>query len=221
MALMKVAVIRFPGTNNEYETIRALRSFDVNCSIVDHKNVSEIGNYDGYWLAGGFSYADVLRAGAIAAKSQIIEEISASEKPTLGICNGFQILTEAKLLPGALLSNSSTRFICKWVHLKITDNTVFTEYYDRILKIPIAHFDGNLYVDTTQETQDFVKYCSPTGDINQQANPNGSQDNIAGLLTGKGQFIGMMPHPERASFTHQGSTDGRVIIQTFLNEVKR
>jgi len=219
---MQIAVIRFPGTNNEYETLRALQSFDeVDAELLEYKEINRVDEFDGFWLAGGFSFADVLRAGAIASQTEMITEIAATGQPVLGVCNGFQILTEASLLPGALMPNDSTRFICKWIYLKVSDHPAFQEVRGKVLKLPIAHFEGKLYTDELPDVYDFVRYSDKQGNIRPEVNPNGSDDNIAGAITKNHQFMGLMPHPERASFKHQGSTDGRLIIESFLTEVKQ
>lgn len=217
---MKIGVIRFPGTNNEFETIRALDSFYVDTTLIESSEIEKIDDLDGIWLPGGFSYGDVLRAGAIAAKSEIMDRVSASGVPIFGPCNGFQILTEANLLPGALLPNKSTRFICKWVFIQTPE---LIDHDKPVLKLPIAHFEGNLYHESPEiiKKNIYTRYVTSDGVTNSQANPNGSLLNIAGLISDNGRIIGLMPHPERASFKHQGSTDGRVIIDHFIEEVKR
>ncbi len=212
-----IGVIRFPGTNNEWETVRALQSFGVEAKIVEHNQ--QIDDLDGIWLAGGFSYGDVLRAGAIAGASRIMKDISRSGRPVLGACNGFQILTEANLIEGALLPNTTTRFVCKWIYMTITENDSYlNELQGSTLRIPIAHFEGNFWSESTPENI-VAKYSTRDGDATPRANPNGSMDNIAGLSSSDGRMVGMMPHPERSCFKHQGSTDGRKIIQAFLKEV--
>ena len=127
---MKIGVIRFPGTNNEHETVRAIKSCGVKATIIEHYQSDKINKVDGVWIAGGFSYGDVLRAGAIASSSEIASIIRESDKPTLGVCNGFQILTEAKLLNGALLPNTSTRFICDWINVKVPDDIEVPSFLD-------------------------------------------------------------------------------------------
>ncbi|MCY3412400.1 MAG: phosphoribosylformylglycinamidine synthase I [Candidatus Heimdallarchaeota archaeon] len=219
---IKIGVTRFPGTNNEYETIRALESFGVSTQIINEFDVDQVEELDGIWLAGGFSFSDVLRAGAIASVSDLMGEIIKQSKPILGVCNGFQILTEANLLPGALIPNTSTKFICDWVHISISENDSYlNELSGTTLRLPIAHFEGNLYADTVEAIKPYTvaRYSNFKGLVREAFNPNGSIDNIAGL--GKGSIVGMMPHPERASFRYQSSIDGRKIIRAFLGEVKR
>lgn len=218
---MKIGVTRFPGTNNEYESIRVLESFGVTAEIINSFEAEKISDMDGIWIAGGFSYADVLRAGAIASTSDLLKEIKKSSKPILGVCNGFQILTEANLLPGSLIPNNSTKFICDWIHIKIPENNSYlSELAGLILRLPIAHFEGNLFARNLDEVQPYqiALYSNYKGLIHSSFNPNGSIGNIAGL--GKDNIVALMPHPERASYKHQGSTDGRKIIEAFLMEAK-
>jgi phosphoribosylformylglycinamidine synthase subunit PurQ / glutaminase len=219
----KIAVIRFPGTNNEWETKRALESFNQVTDILEHYEFDKVPNYDGIWIAGGFSYGDVLRAGAIASASPMVKSIKDSGVPIIGVCNGFQILTESGLLPGALIPNSTTRFVCKWVNLKINSyDSMLESLANEILHIPIAHFEGNLWNDNEGKLSEMAAmyYSNETGIVDPKHNPNGSMHNIAGLGTKDHKILGMMPHPERASFKYQGSTDGRKIIEAFLSEVK-
>ncbi len=219
---MKIGVTRFPGTNNENESIRALESFGVSAEIINSFDIDKISNLDGIWIAGGFSYADVLRAGAVASVSDMMKEIKKHSKPILGICNGFQILTESNLLPGSLIPNKSTKFICDWIHVKIPENDSYlSNLAGATLRLPIAHFEGNLYAESLNDVKPYqiAQYSNFKGLIKNSFNPNGSIGNIAGL--GKKNIVGMMPHPERASFSYQGSTDGRRIIDAFLREAKR
>ena len=222
--MSKVAVVRFPGTNNEYETIRALKSFNIDAQLVESFETNKIKEYDAFWLAGGFSYGDVLRAGAIASASDFMRELKGTSVPIIGSCNGFQILTETNMLPGALLPNKTTRFISKWIRLTVVESNSFLDSIaGQIIKIPIAHFEGNYYHPDIAHIKNQVsfKYCNEKGETTIEANPNGSLDNIAGIVDAKKSIIGLMPHPERASFAHQGSTDGRLIIESFLKEVKQ
>ena len=213
-----VGVVRFPGTNNEWESVRALRSLGIESRIVEHtQNVNDL---DGIWLAGGFSYGDVLRAGAVAGASDIMRQIRTSGVPVFGACNGFQIMTEANLLEGALLPNTSTRFVCKWVYLTIAENDSYlSELAGETLKIPIAHFEGNFWAQN-QPQKVVARYSNGRGEIEAEANPNGSMDNIAGMYSDDGRIVGMMPHPERSCFDYQGSKDGKKIIEAFVKEVK-
>jgi phosphoribosylformylglycinamidine synthase len=222
--MVTIAVTRFPGTNNEHETMRALESFEgVDAKIIDHYDYDKLDNVDGVYLAGGFSYGDVLRAGAIASNTPMIEKIKELQRrqvPLLGICNGFQILTEAGLLDGALLPNLTTRFICKFIHVTVPENTSFlSEMEGQSLRLPIAHFEGNYWSNKDGEYNPIANYTDHRGSIDGSLNPNGSINNIAGVHNGK-NIVGMMPHPERAVFSHQGSTDGRKIITSFLEAAR-
>ena len=224
---MKIGVIRFPGTNNEYETLKAIKSFGIGVTLIEHYQADKIAKVDGIWIAGGFSYGDVLRAGAIASSSEIASMIYKSGKPTLGACNGFQILTEGKLLKGALLPNTSTRFICDWIHIKIPEqmgaSSFVEEVKGEVLRLPIAHFEGNIFSEDPENLNKnaVAHYSDNVGNIDISSNPNGSVLNIAGMSSDNGTIMGLMPHPERASFKHQGSIDGRKIIQGFVDAVKR
>ncbi|RMG64550.1 MAG: phosphoribosylformylglycinamidine synthase subunit PurQ [Calditrichaeota bacterium] len=225
---MKSAVIVFPGSNCDRDVFRALARFGLNPSYVWHKETSLAG-FDLVVLPGGFSYGDYLRAGAIARFSPIMREVvRVAEKGirVLGICNGFQILTEAGLLPGALLRNAHLRFVCKYVWVRVENaSTPFTAALgkQKTLKIPIAHGEGNYYADAEilaeleAGNQIVFRYATPDGQVSPAANPNGSVANIAGIINRKGNVLGMMPHPERAVEPLLGSTDGQWIFQSLLN----
>ncbi len=224
---LKIGVVRFPGTNNEHETIRALASFDgVTPVLIDVWNHELVNQVDGLYLPGGFSYGDFLRAGAIAATTetmQLIKEKAKEGTPILSICNGFQVTTESSLLEGVLLPNNTTRFVCKFIHLRIeTNDSYLSGLEGQVLKLPIAHFEGNLWHPSSNELEKYAvaRYSDEKGDVLPQSNPNGSLGNIAGISNETGVIVGMMPHPERAVFPYQGSTDGRLIINSFLEAVK-
>ncbi len=187
--------------------------------------------YDVVVLPGGFSYGDYLRAGAIARFSHIMQEVvkfANRGKLVLGICNGFQILTECGLLPGALMRNENLRFVCKHVYIR-TENadTLFTNRLNKgqILRIPIAHNEGNYYIDDNglrelYDNQQIVfRYCSSTGELADEYNPNGSLDHIAGIINKKGNVLGMMPHPERAMELLIGSADGQSIFKSIFHNL--
>ncbi len=230
---MTTAVIRFPGTNNEYDVISVLKAIpDGDPYLVKSRDGAKaLKDADSIVIPGGFSYGDYLRAGAVASVGDImdgIRELASGGKPVLGICNGFQILTEAGLLPGVLLANESAHFICRWVYLKVSSGTTtFTKgLEDAVLRIPIAHAEGNYYCSA--EELDVLKsngrvvfrYCDSEGEASIGANPNGSIENIAGIVNEKGNVLGMMPHPERASRSILGSTDGLMILENFVRASK-
>lgn len=219
---MKFAVIVFPGSNCDIDTIKAIE--DVLEQPVDAvwHHETDLSVYDCIFLPGGFSYGDYLRTGAIARFSPVMEQVkkAAEEgKWVVGICNGFQILTEAGLLPGALRHNESQQFICDTVSLTVENtDTPFTADYQQgqTIRIPIAHGEGNYYVDdetlqTMQANNQIVfRYTGK--------NPNGSVDNIAGIVNEKGNVLGMMPHPERAVDELLGSSDGRALFTSILRK---
>ncbi len=217
---MKFGVVTFPGSNCDYDAYAAVRHvLKEEVEFLWHKSEDLLGS-DVVILPGGFSYGDYLRAGAIARFSPIIRQVirfAQSGGTVVGICNGFQVLTECGLLPGALMRNSHLRFSCKYVYLRVEDNgTRFTRACDRgeILKIPIAHGEGNYYNfdDGVRELEDngqvLFRYVDRQGNVTPEANPNGSLGNIAGIMNEKGNVLGMMPHPERAVEKVLGSADG-------------
>ena len=218
---MKAAVIVFPDSNSDRDVQVALRqSMGSEPVMVWHKD-SDFEKVDLIVLPGGFSYGDYLRPGAIAANSPVMKEIVARAKKgvaVLGICNGFQILTEARLVPGTLMRNANLRYICRDVTLKVeTSQSLFTNKYeqDRPIRIPIAHHDGNYYADddTLSALEDrgqiAFRYCDAEGNITEAANPNGSRRNIAGVYNETKTVLGLMPHPERLSDPKLGGNDGR------------
>jgi len=220
----KFAVIVFPGTNCDFETVEALRKAGGKVERVWYK--SSLKDFDGVVLPGGFSYADYLRAGAISARAEIMEEVKAlanDGKPILGICNGFQVLTESGLLPGALRPNKVPRFLCKWVYLKVNDTqTAFTQFYEEgeVIRMPIAHAEGNYYANDLNKVKIAFQYSDEKGNITDDANPNGSLLNIAGISNEKGNVLGMMPHPERASDKWLGSEDGLKVFKSMVEYAK-
>jgi len=226
---MRFAVVTFPGSNCDYDCFYVIdKIMQQPVDLVWHQEES-LKDYDCIILPGGFSYGDYLRTGAIARFSPVMKAVEAEArkgKLILGICNGFQILTEAGLLPGALHRNQGLRFLCQFVYLRVENNqTPFTNACQpgQILKIPIAHIEGNYYGD--RETLNFLgrnrkvvfRYCNNKGEITPEANPNGSLENIAGICNQSGNVMGLMPHPERAAETILGSEDGRFIFQSVLN----
>ena len=220
---MRFGVVVFPGSNCDHDCFYVLNNMlNQDVKYIWHKDI-EVGNVDCIVLPGGFSYGDYLRTGAIARFSPIMQGVIDFAKKgglVIGICNGFQILLEAGLLPGAMLRNKNLHFICKYVHIKLlNNNTPFTNLYkkDEVLKIPIAHNEGNYYIDekglkTLKENNQIVfQYC---------ANPNGAVDNIAGIVNREGNVLGMMPHPERCSEKQLGSQDGLFIFKSMVKWVK-
>ncbi len=219
---MNVAVLLFPGTNCDLDTKYAFETLGHTVTIVWHKESSLPDNTELVVVAGGFSYGDYLRSGAIARFSPIIKAVTAYANAggkVLGICNGFQILTEAGLLPGALKRNEGLHFISKHHHLKVVnnDNTFLQKLNNGdVVNIPIAHHDGNYYADeaTIKElyanNQVLLQYCNAKGEI---SNPNGSIDAIAGICNKNKNVFGLMPHPERAMETLLGSADGVAMLE--------
>ena len=224
---MKVAVVTFPGSNCDYDLYKAVEQVEGDATFVWHRERGLTG-YDAVMLPGGFSYGDYLRAGAIARMSPVMEDVVAYAEaggPVLGICNGFQILCEAGLLPGALVKNDTLRFESKDVLLRVErTDTLYTADYTQgqILRVPIAHGEGNYEAD--RETLDMLeaegrivfRYVNAAGEATEEANPNGSWRNIAGLMNEAGNVMGMMPHPERAMEPILGSTDGVGVFTSLL-----
>ncbi len=228
MAKLKFGVVIFPGSNCDYDTYYALKDVcKQKTTFLWHKE-HDLKNVDCVVLPGGFSYGDYLRSGSIAAFSPLMQEVKEFALKgglVLGICNGFQVLLELGLLPGAMLRNKNLKFLCQFVHIRVENNeTRFSHQAKKgqILKIPIAHFDGNYFAppETIQEiktnSQIVFRYSDAEGQINEEANVNGSAESIAGLINKAGNVLGMMPHPERASEVFLGSEDGRVIFESII-----
>ncbi|MCU0412991.1 MAG: phosphoribosylformylglycinamidine synthase subunit PurQ [Ignavibacteriaceae bacterium] len=229
--LPKFGVVVFPGSNCDHDTYYVLKKiFDLDVIFLWHKQ-SSLENCDVIILPGGFSYGDYLRTGAIARFSPIMNEvINFANKGgfVLGICNGFQILLEAGLLPGVMIRNESLNFVCKDIYLK-TENkeTVFTKEIDgqNVIKVPIAHGEGNYFADDNtlkileDNNQIVFRYSKRDGSITNSANPNGSVRNIAGIINRAGNVLGMMPHPERSSDSVLGKTDGSLIFKSLVNNI--
>jgi phosphoribosylformylglycinamidine synthase len=225
---MKSSVIVFPGSNCDRDIAVALEKMQFKNQMVWHKD-TKLPNSDLIVLPGGFSYGDYLRSGSIAGKSLIINEVIKAANTgclVLGICNGFQILTETGLLKGTLLRNKNLKFINKDVHIKVMNNsTKFSNRYkkDQILKINIAHNEGNYFTDQNhlQELKKdnliAFKYCDEIGNIDQISNPNGSLENIAGIFNSKKNILGMMPHPERMIDNLISNTDGVNLFSSLFN----
>ncbi|WP_336232311.1 phosphoribosylformylglycinamidine synthase subunit PurQ [Thalassospira sp. CH_XMU1458] len=225
---MKSAVILFPGINRENDAIAALKqATGTEPTLVWHGD-TELPKTDIIMVPGGFSYGDYLRCGAMAAKSPIMRAVAERAKQgvtTIGVCNGFQILTEAGLLPGALMRNASLKFICKNTHLKVENaETRFTNLYGagEIVEYPVAHHDGNYFADSDTldrlegEGRVVLRYCDLDGKVDPATNLNGSQRNIAGIINEAGNVLGMMPHPENAIDPLHGGTDGRNLFKSMV-----
>jgi len=222
---MKVSVLQFPGTNCEYDTQYAFEKLGAEVEILWHKETTIADDVDLVVAAGGFSYGDYLRSGAIAKMSPVMQAIKAYANKggkVLGICNGFQVLTETRLLPGALKRNEHLHFISKHHHLKIVNNdNVFLQKFNvgDVVNIPIAHHDGNYYIDEDglkslqDNNQILVTYCDKDGN---ELNPNGSVASIAGVCNKEKNVFGLMPHPERAMEELLGSADGVKMLEGFL-----
>ena len=228
---MKFGVVTFPGSNCDQDIIDVLsRIMGQPVENLWHKN-QQLKGADMVILPGGFSYGDYLRSGAIARFSPVMQEVIQFAKKggyVLGICNGFQILTEAGLVPGALLHNENRKFICRNIYLKsATTNSLLTSELDpnKALKIPIAHGEGNYFarpdVIKSIEDQDQVlfRYCDEFGNVTPESNPNGSMNNIAGVCNAERNVFGMMPHPERAADPILGNQDGVAIFESILKSV--
>ena len=225
---MKSSVIVFPGSNCDRDVAVALKKFQIKNQMIWHDETN-LPKTDLVVLPGGFSYGDYLRTGSIASKSKIINEVIKHAKKgglILGICNGFQILIETGLLPGALLRNKKLRFLSKNVFLKVinTDNQFCFNYKNKdIIELPIAHNEGNYFANDellkNLENNNLIafKYCNKKGNIEKNSNPNGSSNNIAGILSTKKNILGMMPHPERLIDPLLSGEDGSILFKGLLN----
>lgn len=228
---MKFGVITFPGSNCDQDIIYLLKNI-LRANVVNlwHKD-HNLQGCDFIILPGGFSYGDYLRSGAIARFSPIMQEVIQFANKggyIMGICNGFQILTESHLLPGALLHNTSQKFICKNVHVRVeTTQSLITSLTKKgqVLQIPIAHGEGRFFADenTIKAIEDhdqvLFRYSTPQGEITTDANPNGSINNIAGICNKQRNVYGMMPHPERCSDDTLHNTDGRILFESVINNI--
>jgi phosphoribosylformylglycinamidine synthase len=231
MAKIKIGVIVFPGSNCDHDAHYVAETImGQDSRLIWHKE-SSIGDVDVVILPGGFSYGDYLRCGAIARFSPVMKDVvrfANNGGLVIGICNGFQVLTEAGLLPGVLLRNKSLLFICKYLYLRVENsNTKFTSQCEsgEVIEIPIAHGEGNYFTDPDtlkrlEDNQQVVfRYCDRSGKVADDANPNGSLNNIAGIINKTGNVLGMMPHPERASDPVLQHTDGRKIFESMIQSV--
>ncbi len=227
---MKFGVVVFPGSNCDEDMVNALRDMGQEVVKLWHKQ-HDLQGCDCIVLPGGFSYGDYLRSGAIARFSPIMNEVIGFAQKggyVLGICNGFQVLTEAHLLPGALLHNAQQKFVCRNVHIRPANtDSLFTKNLDptRAYKIPIAHAEGRYYIAADElhelkaHNQVLFTYTDAQGNLTEEANPNGSLEHIAGVCNRAGNVFGMMPHPERAVAPMLGNTDGALLLQSFLDNV--
>jgi phosphoribosylformylglycinamidine synthase len=224
---VKFAVIVFPGTWSDHDSQFSLQIAGEDADLVWHRT-TDLSQYDAIVLPGGFSYGDYLRVGAIARFSPVMDAVLADAergKPVIGICNGFQILCECHLLPGALMRNASLQYRCEWVHLR-TENTTsaWTAACEpgQVLRVPISHGDGRYFADEATlndlEASGRVafRYCDEAGKVTTEANPNGSERNIAGIVNERGNVLGMMPHPERACEGLMGGEDGLLIWKSVV-----
>jgi len=227
---MNSSVIIFPGSNCDRDMAVALKKFGFKNKMVWH-NDTELPKSDLVVLPGGFSYGDYLRCGSMASKSKIIDSVIKFAKSgglLLGICNGFQILTETELLPGVLLKNKFSKFICKNVFVKInnSENKYFKNIKKNILELHIAHNEGNFFCSNDQmkeindNNQIAVNYCSQNGEVEDNFNPNGAIKNIAGLFNKEKNILGMMPHPERMIDNYLSGEDGSIFFQNLINNLK-
>lgn len=226
---MKFGVLVFPGSNCDYDTYNVIAEIAHRPVTFLWHGSEDLQGVDAVLVPGGFAYGDYLRTGAIARFSpvmQAVKRFAAGGGLVLGICNGFQILTEAGLLPGALMRNAGLKYICKQVHLRVeTIDSAFTNQLkkDEVLQIPIGHMEGNYFCTPEDlrrlESEDRVafRYCTPQGEITAESNPNGSLSNIAGILSENRNVLGMMPHPDRSSEKLLGSSDGWKIFDSMIH----
>jgi len=228
----KIGVIVFPGSNCDHDAYHAMKQvMNAETRFLWHKD-TDLNDIDLLIVPGGFSYGDYLRSGAIARFSPIMNSvISYAEKgnPVLGICNGFQILLESGLLPGAMLHNEKLRFVCKQVHIKVeSTRSWFTANLEKgqVLNIPVSHGEGNYFIDENGlnqlEANDQVafRYCDENGHVSEESNFNGSVSSIAGITNNAGNVLGMMPHPERAMEQILGSGDGKLFFDSVFNRLQ-
>jgi phosphoribosylformylglycinamidine synthase I len=229
---LRWGVVVFPGSNCDLDTLHVLNDvLGQQAAPVWHQD-RDLSGFDAVILPGGFAHGDYLRAGAVARFSPVMDAVAAfaaAGRPVLGICNGFQVLLEAGLLPGAMLRNNTQSFNCSWVHLRVeSTRTPFMSECRTgdVLRIPIAHGEGNYFADPEtlermkSRGQILLRYSTPDGKITDGANPNGSLENIAGVCNEAGNVMGLMPHPERASEALIGSADGRTLFEGLIRSMK-
>lgn len=228
----KIGVLVFPGSNCDHDAYHAMgKIMGADTTFLWHKD-TDLSGIDLLIVPGGFSYGDYLRSGAIARFSPVMQsvvEYANSGRPVMGICNGFQILLEANLLPGAMLHNEKLRFVCKNVNIRVErTSSLFTSNLKegQVLSIPVSHGEGNYFIDDhglkklNDQNQVLFRYCDAGGNLTKEANFNGSVDSIAGLLNEQGNVLGMMPHPERAMESILGNTDGKLLFDSLFNELQ-
>ena len=229
---MKFGIVVFPGSNCDHDAYHATKHvLGQDAEFIWHKD-TDLKGADALILPGGFSYGDYLRTGAIARFSPVMKEVqafAAKVGPVLGVCNGFQILLEAELIPGAMLSNRTTKFVCTHVNIRVEQtDTPFTSSAKKgqVLRIPIAHGEGNYFAAPEvlarleANRQVIFRYTTPQGEATDESNPNGSINNIAGLCNEMRNVVGLMPHPERACESALGSADGLVILESAVQSIK-
>lgn len=227
---MRFAVVTFPGSNSDHDSYCAVKTLGEQVDYVWHQD-SDLSAYECVILPGGFSFGDYLRGGAIARFSPImkaVRDFAEAGGIVAGFCNGFQILVESGLLPGALMRNSSLRFLGRWVYLKVENNqTVFTRGYksQQVIRVPIAHAEGHYYnysddlAHAEKNGQVVFRYCDRHGQVGESENVNGSLNSIAGIVNERGNVLGMMPHPERAAEPILGSADGLRLFESIRESV--
>jgi phosphoribosylformylglycinamidine synthase subunit PurQ / glutaminase len=231
--VLRWGVVVFPGTNCEHETLHVLGSvLGQPVRLVWHQE-TDLSDRDALVVAGGFAHGDYLRAGAVARFSPVmapVQQFAEEGKPVIGICNGFQVLLEAGLLPGAMLRNRTQNFACRWVNLRVENPaSPFLRgcQAGEVLRMPIGHGEGNYFAEPEQlaemksRGQVLLRYCDPDGNISDRSNPNGSVECIAGVSNAAGNVMGMMPHPERASEAILGSDDGRKLFESVIHSFAR
>lgn len=229
LAVLRWGVVMFPGSNCDLDTVHVLAGvLGQDAQIVWHEE-TQLSGFDALVLPGGFAHGDYLRAGAVARFSPVMDaarEFAESGKPVLGICNGFQVLLEAGFLPGAMRRNNSQNFICDWTYLRVENaSSPFLNQYTtgEILRIPVAHGEGNYFAEPDvlaemeRNGQVLLRYCTATGELADEANPNGSVGSVAGISNARGNVMGLMPHPERASERILGSHDGARLFESVIN----
>lgn len=225
---MSIAVVVFPGTNCEHDIVHALDLLGIESELVWHTE-TDLSGADGIVLPGGFAHGDYLRTGAIARFSPVmaeVERLADAGTPTLGICNGFQILCEADMLPGALVANRDLKFICKFIHVRVeSTDSILTNRAEvgQVIRIPLNSYEGNYVAEDISAVEDdnlvIARYCNPDGSLTDPGNPNGSTNAIAAITNEKRNVAAIMPHPERGSESVLGSDDGMVMIESFAAAV--